>query len=87
MQATPFLKMSSNSIKRLVKAGNTKQIVVNYSPLVFKILKKITPRNGLLERSRYVCVTADGTRLLVNKENGTAARQFYANVLQLYQRR
>ena len=72
----------SNSIKRLVKAGNTKQIVVNYSPLVFKILKKITPRNGLLERSRYVCVTADGTRLLVNKENGTAPRQFYANVLQ-----
>ena len=72
----------SNSIKRLVKAGNTKQIVVNYSPLVFKILKKITPRNGLLERSRYVCVTSDGTRILVNKENGKTPRQFYSNVLQ-----
>ena len=72
----------SNSIKSLVKKGDIKKIVVAYSPLVFKILKKITPRNGLLERSRYVCVTADGTRLLVNKENGTAPRQFYANSLQ-----
>ena len=71
----------SNSIKKLVKKGVTKKIVVAYSPLVFKILKKITPRNGLLERSRYVCVTADGTRLLVNKENGKAPRQFYANSL------
>jgi hypothetical protein len=71
----------SNSIKSLVKKGDIKKIVVAYSPLVFRILKKITPRNGLLERSRYVCVTTDGTRLLVNKENGTAPRQFYANSL------
>ena len=71
----------SNSIKSLVKKGVSKKIVVAYSPLVFKILKKITPRNGLLERSRYVCVSADGTRLLVNKENGIAPRQFYANSL------
>jgi hypothetical protein len=71
----------SNSIKRLVKTGKTKQIVVNYSPLVFKILKKITPRNGLLERSRYICTNSDGTRILVNKENGKTPRQFYANVL------
>ena len=55
--------------------------MVAYLPLVFRILKKITPRNALLERSKYVCVTADGTWLLVNKEDGTAPRQFYANSL------
>ena len=71
----------SNNIKKLVKAGNTKQIVVVYSPVVFKILRKITPKNGLLERSRYVCGTTDGTRMLVNKESGTQPRQFYANSL------
>ena len=71
----------SNSIKSLVKKGQIKDIVVVYSPMVFKILKKITPRNGLLERSRYVCGTTDETRMLVNKENGTAPRQFYANSL------
>lgn len=71
----------SNNIKKLVKAGNTKQIVVVYSPVVFKILRKITPKNGLLERSRYVCGTTDGTRMLVNKETGTQPRQFYANSL------
>ena len=74
----------SNNIKSLVKQGHTKSIVVVYSPVVFKILKKIVPKNGLLERARYWCGTVDGTRILVNKENGTIAnaRQFYANSLQ-----
>lgn len=71
----------SNNIKALVKSGDTKQIVVAYSPVVFKILKKIVPRNGTLERSRYVVGTVDGTRMLVNKQDGTKARQFYANSL------
>ena len=71
----------SNGIKALVKAGKTKQIVVNFSPLVFKILKKVIPKKGILERSRYIVGTVDETRVLVNKEDGTKPRQFYANVL------
>ena len=73
----------SNNIKALVKQGHTKSIVVAYSPVVFKILKKIVPKNGLLERARYICGTVDGTRVLVNKQDGTSknARQFYANSL------
>ena len=71
----------SNKIKALVKKGDTKQIVVAYSPVVFKILKKIIPRNGTLERSRYIVGTVDSTLMLVNKQNGTKPRQFYANSL------
>jgi hypothetical protein len=71
----------SNGIKALVKAGKTKQIIVNFSPLVFKILKKIIPKKGFLERSRYIVGTTDETRVLVNKEDGKKPRQFYANVL------
>ena len=33
----------SNNIRALVKAGDTKKIVVTWSPIIFKILKKITP--------------------------------------------
>jgi hypothetical protein len=71
----------SNGIKALVKSGDTKQIVVAYSPVVFRILKKIIPRNGTLERSRYIVGTVDQTRMLVNKQDGTKPRQFYANSL------
>ena len=71
----------SNGIKSLVKSGDTKQIVVAYSPVVFRILKKIIPRNGTLERSRYIVGTVDQTRMLVNKQDGTKPRQFYANSL------
>ena len=71
----------SNGIKALVKKQLTKQIVVAYSPVVFKVLKKIIPRNGTLERSRYIVGTVDETRMLVNKQDGTKPRQFYANSL------
>ncbi len=71
----------SNGIKALVKSGDTKQIVVAYSPVVFRILKKIVPRNGTLERSRYIVGTVDITRVLINKQDGTKPRQFYANSL------
>jgi hypothetical protein len=65
----------------LVKAGRTKEIVVAYSPIVYQVLKKIIPKNGLLERSRYVVGTLDGLEMAVNKFGGTKARQFYANSL------
>ena len=71
----------SNCIKALVKKQLTKQIVVAYSPVVFKVLKEIIPRNGTLERSRYIVGTVDETRMLVNKQDGTKPRQFYANSL------
>lgn len=71
----------SNSIKALVKSGHTKQIVVAFSPVVFQILKRIVPKNGMLERSKYVVGTPDGTKMLVNKEHGTKPRLFYSNAL------
>ena len=71
----------SNGIKALVKSGDTKQIIVAYTPVVFRILKKIVPRNGTLERSRYIVGTVDSRRVLINKQDGTKPRQFYASSL------
>ena len=71
----------SNNIRALVKAGDTKKIVVTWSPVIFKILKKITPKKTTLERSRYVVGTVDSTLMLVNKQNGTKPRNFYSNSL------
>ena len=71
----------SNNIRSLVKDGKTKQVVIVWSPVIFKILKKIVPRKGMLERSRYVVGSVDGSRMLVNTEKGTKPRNFYANAL------
>ena len=67
------------NVKRLVKDGETKNIIVTYSPSIFTIFKKIIPRKGLLERSRYV-LQADNGRLLLTKVGGNP-RQVYGNVL------
>jgi hypothetical protein len=55
--------------------------VVTWSPKIFQILKKITLRKSTLERSQYVVGTLDGIRMLVNKQTGTKARNFYSNSL------
>lgn len=67
------------NIKNLVKQGDKKQIIITYSPSIFRIFKKITPRNGLLERSRYI-LQANNGRLLITKTGGKP-RQVYGNVL------
>ena len=67
------------NIKSKVKAGETKNIIITYSPSIFTIFKKIIPRKGLLERSRYI-LQANNGRLLLTKEGGKP-RQVYANVL------
>ena len=71
----------SNNIRALVKAGETKKIVVTWSPNIFQILKKITPRKSTLERSQYVIGNLEGTLMLVNKVSGTKPRRFYSNSL------
>ena len=68
------------NIKAKVKAGETKNIIVTYSPSIFTIYKKIIPRNGLLERSRYILKANDNGKLLRTKLDGNP-RQVYGNVL------
>lgn len=68
-----------HNIKRLVKDGQAKNIVITYSPSIFTIYKKIIPRNGLLERCRYI-LQANNGRLLLTKVGGKP-RQVYAHVL------
>lgn len=73
------VKMSSifTNVRRLVKEGNTKQIVVNYTPEVFVVAKVIVPRNKLLERKRYMLKNAND--LLLGKKG--SPMQFYASEL------
>jgi len=75
------LKMSSifSNIRKLIKSNESKQIVVSYSPNVYQITKVITPRNGLLERKRYVLQKPDGN--VVRTAKG-AQKSFYASELQ-----
>lgn len=73
------VKMSSifTNVRRLVKEGNTKQIVVTYTPELFIVNRVISPRNKLLERKRYLLENADGKIL---SKNG-AVQQYYASEL------
>ena len=67
------------NVKSLVKKGDTKQLIITYAPSIFIIYKKIIPKKGLLERSRYI-LQADNGRLLITKTGGKP-RQVYGNVL------
>jgi hypothetical protein len=73
------VKMSSifTNVRRLVKEGNTKQIVVTYTPEIFRIDRVIVPRNKLLERKRYMLTNQDN--LLLAKKGSPI--QFYASEL------
>ena len=56
------VKMSTifSGIRQLIKSGNSKQIVVEYTPDTFVIDKVIYPRNLQISRHRYVLRNADG---------------------------
>jgi hypothetical protein len=75
------LRMSSifSNVRRLVKVDDTKQIVVTFSPTVYRIVKAIVARNGLLERKRYMLEKGDGN--LVRTAKGQT-KTFYASELQ-----
>jgi transposase InsO family protein len=76
------VKMSSifANVRKLVKAGQTKQIVITYSTELFRIKSVVKPRNKWLERNRYVLKNADGKVLT---KNGVA-QLFYASELLQY---
>jgi hypothetical protein len=80
----------SSNLRSLEKADKTKQIVIRYSPMIFKITKKITPRQGTLERSRYFVSDLQGRPLYVKRLTNRTGnsdvytkKQFYSNDLLL----
>lgn len=77
------VKMSSifSNVRKLVKDGNTKQIVVTYTPELFRVNRVIIPRNKLLERKRYTLENEDGKIVKINN----VAKQFYASELLLFE--
>jgi hypothetical protein len=74
------VKMSSlfSGVRRLVKTKLTKQIVVSYSPEVFKIEKVVIPRKNMLARRRYYLENSDG--LVITTPSGNR-KPFYASEL------
>lgn len=68
------------NVKALVKAGKTKNLIITYSPSIFRIFKKITPRRRVLDRSKYILQAVENGRLLLTKVGGKP-RQVYGHVL------
>jgi hypothetical protein len=68
-----------SNVRRLIKEGNSKQIVVTYTLEMFLVSHVIVPRNKLLERKRYILINAEGKTLSKNNK----PQQFYSNELLL----
>lgn len=77
------IKMSSifNNIRKLLKEGKSKQIVVNFTPDVFWIQKVIHTRKSLIERNKYILMNDQDE--VLKKADGTV-KYFYASDLQHY---
>jgi transposase InsO family protein len=76
------VKMSSifSNVRRIIKQGNSKQIVVTWTPYTFEVTKVIRRRNGTLERNRYELSDANGVPIRNHKGK---VKYFYAS--ELYQ--
>lgn len=76
------VKMSSifSGVRRLVKQNLTKQIVITYTPEVFRVKQVIIPRRRTLARRRYVVENSRG--FPIYKPNG-GIKHFFASELQL----
>ena len=73
------VKMSSlfSEIRKKVKSGDSKNIIVRYTPDIFVIDKVVYPRTGFLDRNRYI-LTLEGKR----PSKGGSDVFFYASDLQ-----
>ena len=76
------VKMSSiyNNIKKMVKSGNTKHIVINFSPDLYKIIKVIKSRMKGLSRDAYI-VSNLNDQILVTGSKDTPKRFFASDLL------
>ncbi len=65
-----------SNIRREYKSGNSKKIIVKYSPTVYSI-DKVIHKTGLLERNKYVVKNINDEILTLNSK----PKQFYASEL------
>ncbi len=79
------VKMSAmySGVRKLIKEGKSKQIVVTYTPIIYSVSKVFSPTKGILERKQYVLETNDGMELGVMRKGILDVRRFYASDLQL----
>jgi hypothetical protein len=57
----------SNSMRKMEKAGKEKLLPIKYSPMIFRVVRKHTPRSGLLQRSTYYIKDLNGRSLYTRK--------------------
>ena len=75
------VKMSAlySTVRKMMKEGDAKHIIVSYSPIVFRIVEKIVPRNARMQKARYVLKTLQGHLLVSGK--GDVEKRFTAQDL------
>lgn len=78
----------SSNLRKLEKNDQSKQIIIRYSPMIFRVLKKVTPREATLERSRFFVADLRGRQLYVKRQtnregdsNVYTKKQFYQSDL------
>jgi len=76
------VKMSSlfSNMRKEVKAGNNKTLLVNWSPIIFQVNAIIKP-SGVLERKRYIVMNTQSNNR-VQYDTSNLPSQFYASDLQ-----
>lgn len=67
-----------NSLRAMVKADKTKEMIVTYTPDTFEIRHVVVPKQAMLERKRYILQKENGGD--VSTQSGKA-HQFYASDL------
>lgn len=77
------VKMSAmfSNVRKLIKEGKSKQIVVTYTPEIYRIKYKIHTGKSLVERNKYVLETNEGLELGTEKEDKIKITYFYASDL------
>ena len=63
----------------------TKQTIIRWTPMIFRVVKKVTPKEATLERSRYFVVDLQGRYLYVKRQTNRAGNSDVYTKKQFYQ--
>jgi hypothetical protein len=75
----------SSNLRRLEKNDMTKQTIIRWTPMIFRVVKKVTPKEATLERSRYFVVDLQGRYLYVKRQTNRAGNSDVYTKKQFYQ--
>jgi hypothetical protein len=75
----------STNLRKLEKKDQSKQIIIRYSPMIFRVVKKVTPRETTLERSRFFVADLRGRQLYVKRQTNREGNSDIYTKKQFYQ--